>query len=90
MIIEVLLNAIKSLLFICFGWINLPSFPEGLQTSLNSFMDLIFSGINLFGLFIRPTTIRLVIPLLLIIINFDKIYKLTMYVLKKIPFLGIK
>lgn len=90
MIIEVLLNAIKSLLFICFSWINLPSFPEGLQTSLDSFMDLIFSGINLFGLFIRPATIRAVIPLLLIIINFDKIYKLTMYVLKKIPFLGIK
>lgn len=90
MILEIILNAIKSLLFLCFSWINLPSFPESLQSSLDSFLDLIFSGINLFGFFIRPLTIQVVIPLLIIIINFDKVYKLTMFILKKIPFLGIK
>lgn len=90
MIIEGLLNLIKTLLFAAFSWINLPAFPEGLTTSINSFIDLIFDNLTLLGFFIRPATIKLIIPALIILLNFDNIYKLTMWILRKIPFLGIK
>lgn len=90
MIIEGLLNLIKTLLFAVFSWINLPAFPEGLTSSINSFIDLIFDNLTLLGFFIRPATIAIIVPALVILLNFDQIYKLTMWILKKIPFLNIK
>ena len=89
MIIQLILNLLKTLLFSVFSWINLPQFPEGLTNSLNSFIDLIFDNLNLLGFFIRPATITIVIPVLIILINLDKVYKLTMWILKKIPMLNI-
>lgn len=89
MIIQLILNLLKTLLFSVFCWINLPQFPEELTNSLNSFIDLIFDNLNLLGFFIRPATITIVIPVLIILINFDKVYKLTMWILKKIPMLNI-
>lgn len=90
MVIEAIFNLLKNLIFTVFGFINLPDFPESLQNSLNQFLDIIFNGINLFGFFIRPATIQILIPILIVIINFDKIYKLTIWILKKIPMLGIE
>ncbi len=90
MILEAILNLLKNLLFIVFGWINLPAFPEGLVNSINSFLDLIFNNLNLLGFFIRPTTLTVIIPILIILLNFEKLYKLTIWVLRKIPMLGIK
>lgn len=90
MILEAILNLFKNLLFIVFGWINLPAFPEGLTNSINSFLDLIFNNLNLLGFFIRPTTLTLSIPILIILLNFEDLYKLTIWILRKIPMLGIK
>ena len=90
MILEALLNLIQLLLNVVFGWINIPQFPESLTRSIDSFLDLIFENLSLLGFFIRPITLTVAIPLLIILLNFDKIYKLAMYIIKKIPFLGIK
>lgn len=89
MIIQLILNLLKTLLFGVFSWINLPQFPEGLTNSLNSFISLVFDNLNLLGFFVRPTTILIAVPILIILINFDKVYKLTMWILKKIPMLNI-
>lgn len=90
MILEAILNLLKNLLFIVFGWINLPAFPEDLTNSINSFLDLIFNNLNLLGFFIRPSTLTLSIPILIALLNFEKLYKLTIWILRKIPMLGIK
>ena len=90
MIIQGLLNLIKTLLFAVFSWINLPAFPEALTNSINSFLSLIFDNLTLLGFFIRPQTLMVSIPVLIILLNFDDVYKLTMWILKKIPFLNIK
>ena len=89
MIIELLLNLIKTLLNVAFGWINLPDFPEELTSSLESFLDLVFDNLSLLGFFIRPTTLAIAIPILIILINFEQIYKLIMWILRKIPFLNM-
>lgn len=89
MIIQLILNLLKTLLFTVFGWINIPQLPSEITTSLYNFIDLIFENLTILGFFIRPTTIKLIIPTLIILINFDKIYKLTMWILKKIPALNI-
>lgn len=90
MILELLLNLIMSLLKICFGWINLPPFPETLTSSISSFLDIIFGNLSLLGFFIRPITLTIVIPVLIILLNFEDVYKFTMWILRKIPFLGIQ
>ena len=90
MIIETILNIVKTLLEFVFGWINIPSFPEELTNSIDSFLNLIFDNLNLLGFFIRPITLTVAIPTLIILLNFDEVYKLTMWILRKIPFLNMK
>lgn len=68
---------------------DIPSLPEELLSSAYSFIDLIFDNVGLLGLFIPISTIKVVVPLVLLIVNFDKIYKLTLWVLNKIPKLDI-
>ena len=89
-----ILNFLWDLLFmlldLLFGWINIPSFPSDLKNSIISFFDLIFNNLQFLGFFIRPTTLKIVIPLILFLVNFKYIYKLSMWIIRKIPFLGMK
>lgn len=93
-IISNLLNFLWDLLFLLckllFGWINIPAFPDELKNSINSFFDLVFNNLSFLGFFIRPSTLTIVIPLILFIFNFKYIYKLTMWIIKKIPFINLK
>lgn len=89
MIISSILDLFKGLLQIVFGFINLPAFPEGFTSAINTVLDIIFGSLNLLAFFIRPTTIKIAIPVLIILINFDELYKLTIFILKKIPFFNL-
>lgn len=89
MIIEVLLNLIKGLLNIVFGWISLPSLPTEITDSIEGFLFLIFSNLQLLGFFIPPFVIFTAVPLLIIAVNFERVYKLTMWILRKIPFFNM-
>lgn len=90
MIIQAILDLVKNVLFLVFGWISLPQMPEQITNAINTFLDLIFDNVGLLGLFIRIDTIKLVVPVILIIMNFEKLYHLTLWILKKIPMLNIK
>ena len=61
-----------------------------LTNSIDSFLDLVFNNLSLLGFFIRPATLKLVIPILIVLINFEWIYHLTMWIVKKIPFFNVK
>lgn len=85
-----IMGFLYNIVSIVFGWINLPDFPADLTNSINTFLDLVFDNLSLLGFFIRPTTLKLVVPLLLIVINFELIYKLVMWIVRKLPFVNIK
>lgn len=89
-----ILNFLWDLLFILldllFGWINIPPFPDTLKNNINTFLDLIFNNLTFLGFFVRPTTLKIMIPLAIFVFNFKYIYKLTMWIIKKIPFLNMK
>lgn len=90
MILENLLNILLSSIEVILSILpDMPSLPDELLSSAYSFIDLIFDNVGLLGLFIPISTIKVVVPLVLVIVNFDKIYKLTMWVLNKIPKLDI-
>lgn len=87
MIIETVLNLIKFLLTTIFGVLpSIPNLPDTLLNSIDSFFNIIFSNVSLLSLFVRINTLKIVFPILLVILNFDKIYKFTMWVIKKLPF----
>lgn len=90
MIIAGLMNIFKKLIFILFGWINLPSLPDALIDSLNSYIDLLFINASVVGFFIRPITLTILLPLVILTINFQKIYDFTMFIIRKLPFTNIE
>lgn len=65
---------------------ELPGMPTDLLNGCNNFLDLIFSNIGLLNIFIPINLIKVVIPLVLVIVNFDHIYKFLMWCVRKIPF----
>ena len=89
-LLNFLWELLEMLIHLLFGWINIPAFPEDLKNNINSFLDLIFGNLSMLGFFVRPTTLKIIVPLLIIVINFKYIYKISMWLIKKIPFLSIK
>lgn len=89
MIIKALMDMIASVLQTLLGFINIPSFPESWTSAVSSFMDTLFSYVGLVDLVIPWDTIKLGIPILIAVINMDKIYDAIMWILRKIPMLGM-
>ncbi len=85
-----LLNGLYYIIDFLFGWINIPQVPETITSSINTFLNLIFNNLSLLGFFIRPTTLKILVPLIIVVINFKYIYKFIMWFLKKLPFINIK
>lgn len=90
MILEVILNAIQTLLFTVLGFINLPSFPAEFENGIENILNLAFDNLSMIGLILPWSIITVGVPLLIIIINMDKIYTALMWIIRKIPMLGIK
>ena len=85
-----LLNGLYYLIDFLFGWISLPQFPSSLSSSIYSFLDLIFENLSLLGFFVRPSTLKFLVPLIIILYNFKYIYGFVFWFLKKLPFINIK
>lgn len=90
MIIETLLNAIFSIFEKVFSVINIPGMPDGMSEQVVSFFSdaLNYAG-SLISLFIPWSQVKVFFPILIVILSSEEIYKLVMWVLKKIPMLGI-
>lgn len=89
MIVSSVLNLFVSLLELVFGWINLPSFPDSLMSVINQLVDYITASISIMAVFVNMNTVRTLIPLVIAVVEFDKLWTLTMFILKKIPFVNI-
>lgn len=78
------------LLKIVFAPINLPQLPDGIQSVLDQLEDVLIGAVGLLGVFIDWSVVKWLIPVVLIVANFDKVWSLIMFILRKIPFLGIE
>ena len=85
MIIESVVNLLVGLVKTLFGWISLPAFPSQLAVAITAVEDLVFQNLSMLGLFVRVSTLKIAIPIFVVIINFDRLYRLTMWVLRKLP-----
>ena len=68
----------------------LPNIPQSVISAIDSFFGLIFQGVHLVSFFVPMDMVAILIPLVIAIVNFDKIWKVIMFIIRKIPFLGIE
>lgn len=86
MILKAIFDLILFLLKTIFGILpNIPQLPNSLLSSLNTVFNTIFNNLGLLGIFVRIDTIKILVPLLIIVVNFEHIYHFTMWIVKKIP-----
>lgn len=90
MIIEGLLNLIMSLLEFIFSPISLPGLPDQMQSVIDAATSYLVSGVGILGLFFDWNTVVILIPLVIIIANFKRLWDGIMFILRKIPFIGIE
>lgn len=90
MIVKGIFELFYNMITVIFSFINLPDLPAEVQTVVDSLLQFMSQGLNLIGFFCHPAVVKIVVPLTIVFMNFDKLYKLVMFVLRKIPFLGIE
>jgi hypothetical protein len=91
MIIEWMLKLGLTIIDIIFTLTGvLPSFPESITGAIDSIFQFMFNGVSLLSIFVDLNVVKVLIPIVIGIINFDKIVKLVMFILKKIPVVNIK
>ena len=92
MLTEALINAGMFLFDVILNFLDLlPDMPEEVVTVLDEFFDLIFTNGWSIACFVIPMDFALILlPLVILVVNFEKVYHLIMWVLRKIPMLGIK
>lgn len=90
MIIKGLFNLVLALMQIIFAPINLPQLPAGIQSIFNTLLTAMLNAVGLFEVFVRPSTLQLLIPIVIVLVNFEKLWNGIIFILKKIPFLGIE
>lgn len=69
---------------------KLPKVPDSFNNVVDMLIDFVDGGICVVNCFLDLNFIRVAIPIWLAIASVDKIYHIIMWILRKIPFLGIE
>lgn len=91
MVLEGLLTVTVALIHWIFALLpNIPDFNITLLEDLTGFVNLIFNNLQLLGFFVDIRMLKTMIPLIILVINLDHVYDLSMWVISKIPILNIR
>lgn len=90
MIVKFILELIYNLILIVFSSVAFPGLPDVISSVLNKLIVYINSAIGIFFLFVDFDVLSVLFPIAILLIYSDNIYKATIWVLKKIPFLGMQ
>lgn len=93
MILEGILNALKKVIFALFSWIDLPNMADygtGFQDAFDLIGDMLESSQGIINLFLPWSIVKFGLPIVIVVMNFEHVYNFVMWVVRKIPMLGIK
>ena len=93
MIIELLLIVLDALFSFIFNIVSVPNIEglsDFLSSSINTLFGYIQNSLGLLFVFIRPSTFIVALTTAIALINLEHIWNFVIWVLKKIPFIGIK
>lgn len=90
MIIEGVINVLLAVFRALTAPINIASMPEGVRDALETALEYISAGFGIVGQFTHLSYLVVLFGLILAVDAGVLIYKIVMWVIKKIPFLGIE
>ena len=90
MLVKLLFELVIGLLNIVFGWVDFPDMPAAIASALDTMLEVIAGAMGFVWLIVPRELVLVGLPTILIVENFDKLYSVVMWILKKIPFLGMK
>lgn len=91
MIISTLIASVVGLINLVFSILpNIPAVPAELSNLVSNFFDLIFDNAGLVGFFLPINVVKIALPIAIIIIEFEHVYSLLLWVVKKIPMLSLE
>ena len=89
MMVSSVLDLLVGLLELVFGWIELPQFPESIMSIVDEMLGYMTGSFGLLAVFVDMDVLRILLPLCIVVVRFDDMWKLTMFILRKIPFVNI-
>lgn len=90
MIFVSLANALFVIFSTLLGFINIPAFPIEFSTNVNQYIDMfINNGMSLLTFFVPSQIIKIGLPLVIVLIFAEQLYALVIWIIKKIPLLGM-
>ena len=91
MLVEWMINLGVSIFDVLMSMLGvLPDLPQAIIDAIDFVFGLMFDAVSLASIFVDFNMVKILIPLAIAIFNFDAIFKLIMFILKKIPILDIK
>ena len=93
MVVEGILNALKTVIFALFSWLDLPNlsdYTSGFEDTLYLIVDMLYSSRSIINLFLPWDIVKFGFPIIIVVINFEHVYHFVMWIIKKIPMIGVK
>ena len=90
MIVEGIINILVKLIKLLFGWINMPTVSQDFYDAFSVIDKMLDNAQSLVDFFLPWDCVIIGLPLVIAVINFEHIYNFVMWILKKIPMLGIE
>lgn len=91
MIIEGLFNLIKTFLGVVLTPFEIiPNVPNSIAVYVDRFFAVMDDGLHIVAFFMPAGLVKVAIPVAILIINMEHIWDGIMWVLKKLPFVGIE
>ena len=90
MILKLLFELVIGLLNVVFAWVSFPDMPDIIVNTIDSFLAALSSGLGFVWLVVPRELVMIGLPVIIFVENFDKLYSIMMWILRKIPFLGMK
>lgn len=90
MLIEGLISIVLFLIKLVMAILpDLPGLPDVAITSINNVINLAITNASaLIGIFVRVSTLKAAIPILIVLMQFDHILEFITWILRKVPFLN--
>lgn len=90
MLIMLLLDVFFGVLHMLFSIVQLPPVPDQLLTYMYDFFGILQSAMGFVWLVVSQDLVLVLLPIVVVVSQFKNIYNLLMWVVKKIPMLGVQ
>lgn len=90
MIIQLLMSVCLNVISLLTSPINLPPLPSGVEDSLSYYIDFLTGGINILSCYFNLTYLLTLLGVVLLVDGALLLYKMVMWILRKIPALSIR